>query len=167
MTIRPHACVVLGVLLCPAGTAQAQSAVTMEGRCEKLVIAGQDITQNCKEKLVNTVTGRRVSFDFAAWDGQTLSFSGSGAQQEATEMTEPLQPINLVTPGQSNKEGIARSPAPAVGSCRFSTPEPGKSAIACEATSQGKSYAGTFVTDAKPSKESAKEQPKDAPQPDN
>jgi len=136
--------------------ARAQTVVTMEGRCEKLVIAGQDITQNCKEKLTNTVAGPRTSFDFSAWDGQTLSFAGSGAQQEATELTEQLQPINLVTPGRSNKEGIVRSPAPGVGSCKFSSPEPGKTQIACEANSQGKSYAGIFITDTKP---------KDAPRP--
>nr|WP_238258581.1 hypothetical protein [Methylobacterium gnaphalii] len=140
----------MAALAACAGTAQAQTVVTMEGHCEKLVIGGQDITPNCKEKLTNTVIGNRTSFDFSANDGQTLSFAGSGAQQEATEITEALQPINLVTPGQSNKDGIVRSPAPGVGSCKFSSPEPGKTQIACEANSQGKSYAGTFITDTKP-----------------
>jgi hypothetical protein len=133
-----------------AGAAQAQTVVTMEGRCEKLIIAGQDITQNCKEKMTNTVIGNRTSFDFSAWDGQSLSFGGNGAQQEATELTEQLQPINLVTPGQSNKQGVVRNPAPGVGSCKFSSPEPGKTQIACEANSQGKSYAATFITETKP-----------------
>lgn len=159
MTIRIATAV---ALLLAAGGAQAQQAdVKMEGRCEKLVIAGQDITQNCKEQLVNTVARGRTSFDFSAWDGQTLSFSGGGAQQDATEMTEPLQPISLVVPGRKDKDAIVRNPAPAVGSCKFSTPEPGKSMIACEATSQGKAYAGVFVTDAKPASEtSAKDAPK-------
>ncbi|GLS45802.1 hypothetical protein [Methylobacterium brachythecii] len=156
MTPTLRALFALAVLSACAGAAQAQTVVTMEGRCEKLVIAGQDITQNCKEKLTNTVVGTRTSFDFAAHDGQTLSFAGSGAQQEATEVTEQLQPINLVTPGRSSKEGIVRSPAPGVGSCKFSSPEPGKTQIACEANSQGKSYVGIFITDAKP---------KDAPKP--
>ncbi|GJE53576.1 MULTISPECIES: hypothetical protein [Methylobacterium] len=156
MTTMFHTALICAALAASAGTAQAQTAVKMEGRCEKLVIAGLDITQNCKESLTNSVVGNRTSFDFAAWDGQTLSFAGSGAVQEATELTEQLQPINLVTPGQSSKEGIARSPAPAVGACRFSTPAPGKSAITCEATSQGKTYAGTFVTDAKPKEAPAK-----------
>lgn len=156
MTTMFRAALICTALAASAGTAQAQTAVKMEGRCEKLVIAGLDITQNCKESLTNSVSGNRTSFDFAAWDGQSLSFAGSGAVQEATELTEQLQPINLVTPGQSSKEGIARSPAPAVGSCRFSTPAPGKSAITCEATSQGKTYAGTFVTDAKPKDAPAK-----------
>lgn len=160
MTTTFRALLTLGALVMSAGATHAQTAVKMEGRCEKLVIAGLDITQNCKETMTNMVVGDRTSFDFAAWDGQTLSFSGNGAAQEATELTEPLQPINLVTPGQSSKEGIARSPAPAVGSCKFSTPEPGKSEITCEATSQGKTYAGTFITDAKPKNVPGKDAPK-------
>ncbi|GJD83157.1 hypothetical protein [Methylobacterium haplocladii] len=155
-----RAALALTALAASAGCAQAQTAVKMEGRCEKLVIAGLDVTQNCKESLTNMVVGNRTSFDFSAWDGQTLSFSGTGSVQEATELTEQLQPVNLVTPGQSSKEGIARSPAPAVGACRFSTPAPNKSAITCEATSQGKTYAGTFVTDAKSADGAAKDAPK-------
>ena len=144
-------------ILLTAGNAHAQQAdVTMEGKCEKLVIASQDITQDCRKQLVNVVSRGRTSFDFSASDGQTLSFSGAGAQQEATEMTEPLQPISLVVPGRKDKEAVLRSPAPAVGSCKFSTPEAGKTMIACEAKSQGKDYAGVFVTDTKPAKDAPK-----------
>ncbi|GJE27745.1 hypothetical protein [Methylobacterium organophilum] len=148
------------VLVAGPALAQQTASVTMEGRCEKLVIGGQDITQNCKEKLVNTVSGTRTSFDFAAWDGQTLSFSGVGAQQERTEETDPLQPISLVIPGKKDANAIVRNPAPAVGSCTFSTPEPGKTMIACTANSAGKTYEGVFVTEAKAS--DAKK-PEDAP----
>ncbi|MEH3117878.1 MAG: hypothetical protein PGN25_09860 [Methylorubrum populi] len=143
----------------PASAQQAEMHLT--GQCEKLVIGGLDITRNCKEQLVNSVARGRTSFDFAAWDGQTLSFGGSGAQHEQTGETEPLQPISLVVPGMRNKEGIVRNPAPAVGSCKFSSPEPGKTMIACEATSQGKTYAGVFVTDAKSGAQPDKGAPKD------
>ncbi|HEV2545029.1 MAG TPA: hypothetical protein VGU70_19940 [Methylobacterium sp.] len=156
MTIRSRALLLahfgaafLGLLAAAPATAQQGAEVTMTGQCEQLVIGGLDITQNCKEQLVNTVSRGRTTFDFAAWDGQTLSFSGSGAQHEQTEETEQLQPISLVVPGMKNKDGIARSPAPAVGACKFSKPEPGKTRIACEATSQGKTYAGVFVTESK------------------
>ncbi len=150
MTTRSRSFVILAILAVSTAPALAQNAsIKMAGRCERLVIADQDITQNCKEELVNNVSRGRTTFDFAAWDGQTLSFSGAGAQQEGTEMTEPLQPISLVVPGRKEKDAIVRNPAPAVGACRFSKPEAGKTMIACEANSQGKTYAGTFVTDAK------------------
>lgn len=158
MTFRLSTACGLCAFLLVGGAAHAQETeIKMTGKCEKLVIGGQDITQNCKEQLVNVVVRGRTSFDFAAWDGQFLSFSGAGAQQEATEFTEQLQPISLVVPGRKDKEAIVRNPAPAVGSCRFSTPEKGKSMIACEAKSQGKDYAGVFVTDVKPATDAPKQ----------
>lgn len=152
----------LGALAAGPAAAQQGAEIKMTGQCERLVIGGQDITQNCKEQLVNTVTRGRTTFDFAAWDGQTLSFSGAGAQHEATEETEQLQPISLVVAGMKNAEGIVRSPSPAVGACRFSAPQPGKTQIACEATSQGKTYAGTFITDVKTDSKAGGDGTKDA-----
>ncbi len=150
MTTRAASLLALiGALAAGPAAAQQGAEIKMTGQCERLVIGDKDITQNCKEQLVNTVARGRTTFDFAAWDGQTLSFSGSGAQHEATEETEQLQPISLIVSGLKNNEGIVRSPAPAVGACRFSSPAPGRTQIACEATSQGKTFAGTFITEAK------------------
>ena len=136
------------VLLCAVlgspGAAHAQAALRLEGQCEKLVVDGKDLSASCGNVLVNAVSRNRTSFDFTAADGQTLSFSGNGAQQEATEETDPLQPINLVMAG---KDG---APTLAIGACRFSTPEPGRTAITCEASAaDGRVFAGTFVTAAK------------------
>ncbi|WP_236960697.1 hypothetical protein [Methylobacterium durans] len=129
--------------------AGAQAALNLTGTCERLVIAGQDLTATCRGTLLNNVARSRTSFGFASSEGQNLTFSGTGAQQDRTEETDPLQPINLVSPGKSGPEGVVQTPTPAVGSCRFSTPSPGKTAITCEAHAGGKDYAGTFVTDAK------------------
>lgn len=128
--------------------ASAQTAVKLEGRCEKLVIAGKDVTPSCRGALMNTVTRNRTSFDFAA-EGRSLSFSGNGAQQERTEETDPLQPINLVIPSEATKDGVVQGPLVAVGSCGFSTPQPGKTMITCEANAAKGLYQGIFVTDAK------------------
>lgn len=131
------------------GTAHAQAAVTLKGTCEKLIIAGLDASTHCKGTLMNSADRGRTTFDFSAYDGHTLSFSGNGAPQDRTEDTDPLQPINLVTPGTSSDKGVVRTPTVAVGACRFATPEPGKTAIVCEATApDGRAYAGTFVTQA-------------------
>lgn len=152
----------LAALAAGPAAAQQGAEIKMTGQCERLVIGEKDITPTCKGQLVNTVARGRTTFDFAAEDGQTLSFSGSGAQHEATEETEQLQPISLVVSGLKNNEGIVRSPAPAVGACRFSSPEPGKTQIACEATSQGKTYAATFVTEAKSDSKAGGDGTKDA-----
>ncbi|MEG9525814.1 MAG: hypothetical protein MIL41_08565 [Hyphomicrobiales bacterium] len=124
--------------------ARAQAALRLEGTCEKLMIGPQDLSQSCSNVLTNAVSRNRTSFDFTTADGQTVSFSGNGAQQEATEETDPLQPINVVTIGKD------AGPTLAIGACRFSTPEPGRTAITCEANAaDGRAFAGTFVTAAK------------------
>ncbi|WP_051093017.1 hypothetical protein [Methylobacterium sp. 77] len=136
-------------MLAAPGPASAQTAITLEGTCEKLIIAGLDVTQNCKGTMLNTVSRNRASFDFSAWDGRGLSFSGSGAQQERTEETDALQPINLVVPSEKTDDGVVRGPLVAVGSCSFSTPSDGKTAITCEANAAKGRYEARFVTDAK------------------
>jgi hypothetical protein len=135
---------VLCALLGLPSAAQAQAALRLDGTCEKLVIGTQDLSQSCSNVLMNAVSRNRTSFDFTTADGQTLSFSGNGAQQEATEETDPLQPINVVTIGKD------AAPTLAIGACRFSTPEPSRTAITCEANAaDGRAFAGTFVTAAK------------------
>ena len=131
-----------------ASPARAQTVLRLEGTCQRLVIDGRDLSASCAGTLVNAVSGDRTSFDFAAGDGLTLSFSGNGAQQGATEETDPLQPINLVLTDRSG--GRSGTPTLAVGACRFSTPQPGRTAITCEASAaDGRAFAGTFVTAAR------------------
>lgn len=140
--------VLLAAPLVAASPTLAQTAVKLEGACEKLVIAGKDVTPFCRHTLMNTVSRNRTSFDFAA-EGRSLSFSGNGAQQERTEETDPLQPINLVIPSETTKDGVVQGPLVAVGSCGFSTPQPGKTRITCEANAAKGLYQGVFLTDAK------------------
>ncbi len=128
--------------------AAAQATFKLEGACESLVVAGKDVSAQCGSTLTNAVSRNRTTFDFMTKDGQVISFSGNGAQQEATEETDPLQPINVVSESKSGSE--VGAPVLAIGACRFSTPEPGRTAIACEAkTADGRVYSGTFVTAAK------------------
>ncbi|MCJ2100591.1 hypothetical protein [Methylobacterium sp. E-046] len=130
-------CALLGL----PSAARAQAALRLEGTCEKLVIGSQDMSSTCSNVLMNSVSRNRTSFDFSTSDGRTLSFSGNGAQQKATEETDPLQPINAVVLG---KDG---PPTLAIGACRFSTPAPGRTAITCEANAaDGQAFAATFVT---------------------
>ncbi len=106
------------------------------------------MSAQCAPTLTNAVSRNRTTFDFMTKDGQVVSFSGNGAQQEATEETDPLQPINVVSESKTGSE--VGAPVLAIGACRFSTPEPGRTGIACEAkTADGRVYSGTFVTAAK------------------
>lgn len=149
MTLRTALLALPAAAILLAGPALAQTAIKLDGTCERLVIAGQDFSASCKNTLTNGVSRNRISFDFSTGQGRALSFSGNGAQQDRTEETDPLQPINLVIPSETVPEGVVQGPLVAVGACRFSTPSAGKTAIVCEATSAKGRYEGTFVTDAK------------------
>jgi hypothetical protein len=143
MMTGPRLALLCALLSLPT-MAHAQAALRLQGSCEKLVIAEEDVSATCSDVLTNAVSRNRTSFDFSTSAGPAISFSGNGAQQEATEETDPLQPINAVVVG---KDG---TPTLAIGACRFSTPEPGRTAISCEASAaDGRSFAGTFVTAAK------------------
>ncbi|WP_204310801.1 hypothetical protein, partial [Escherichia coli] len=62
------------VLLCAslplAGPAGAQTAVKLQGTCERLVIADQDAGAACDGTLSNLVSRNRTSFDFTTKDGR-------------------------------------------------------------------------------------------------
>ncbi len=59
-----------------------------------------------------------------------------------------MQPISLIVAGLKNDEGIVRSPAPAVGACRFSPPQR-QDPDRLRGDLAGQDVAGTFVTDVK------------------
>lgn len=137
------ACAIVALAL--SSPARSQTALHLEGTCRKLVIDGRDLSASCAGTLVNRVSRDRTSFDFAAGDGRSVSFSGNGAPQEATEETDPLQPINLVL--VDAPAGQPGTPTLAIGACWFSSPQPGRTAITCEArAADGRGFAGTFVT---------------------
>lgn len=142
---RTRLCSILA-LVPLAATARAQD-VTLHGTCQTLVIADQDLSASCRDSLLKLVSPTFASFVFSTADSRTLSFTGGGSKDagDAGDL-----PITLVAPGLTTKEGISRSPTPGTGTCRVATPEPGSTSVACEASAQGKRYAGTFVARGKP-----------------
>ena len=134
-----------------ATAARAQDA-TLQGTCERLVIADQDVSASCKGSLLKLVSPTFASIAFSAAEGRTLSFTGGGTK-DADGVTE--LPITLVAPGVTSKAGISRSPTPATGACRIAHRD-GGTAFACEASAQGKRYAGTFLASGKADASTAK-----------
>ncbi|RVU15354.1 hypothetical protein [Methylobacterium oryzihabitans] len=133
-----------------AGPARAQSPnrVVLDGTCERLVLGGRE-TAGCRNELVNTVQGRRTSFDFTAGDGTGVSFSGTGAPQEKQEEfgVDALQPVSVVVLASRSPSGdVLRETLVAVGSCRFPAAAPGTSTVACAADTQRGRFEATFTS---------------------
>ncbi|AWN48844.1 hypothetical protein DK419_22875 [Methylobacterium terrae] len=147
----------LGLSCTVESHAQPLTRNVLKGACEKLVVAGKDVSPTCGDGLVNTVQGRRTSFDFTSSDGTTVSFSGTGMPQDRQEEVgvDALQPVSAVILSVKGQDGgITRDTLMTVGSCRFPASSPGRSTVACAADTQRGRFEGTFVTasDAAPGK---------------
>ncbi len=90
--------VLLGLSCTAELHAQPMTRNVLKGTCEKLVVAGKDVSPTCGESIVNMVQGRRTSFDFTSSDGTTVSFSGTGMPQDRQEEVgvDALQPVSAV-----------------------------------------------------------------------
>ncbi|WP_298952674.1 hypothetical protein [uncultured Methylobacterium sp.] len=156
MLARPLASALVLALtpLVLAGAARAQSPnrVVLKGTCERLVLGGREVA-GCRDELVNTVQGRRTSFDFTAGDGTGVSFSGTGAPQEKQEEfgVDALQPVSVVVLASRSPGGdVLRETLVAVGSCRFPAAAPGTSTVACAADTQRGRFEATFTSRTEP-----------------
>ncbi|GJD63251.1 hypothetical protein [Methylobacterium frigidaeris] len=132
-----------------AAEAQPLTRNVLKGTCETLVVAGRDVSPTCGESIVNTVQGRRTSFDFTSSDGTTVSFSGTGMPQDRQEEVgvDALQPVSAVILSVKGPDGgITRDTLMTVGSCRFPASSPGRSTVACAADTQRGRFEGTFTT---------------------
>ncbi|AWB22316.1 hypothetical protein DA075_16470 [Methylobacterium currus] len=147
----------LGLSCAVESHAQGLTRNVLKGACEKLVIAGKDVSPTCGESIVNTVQGRRTSFDFTSSDGTTVSFSGTGMPQDRQEEVgvDALQPVSaVILTVKGTDGGITRDTLMTVGSCRFPASGPNRSTVACTADTQRGRFEGTFTTasDAGPAK---------------
>lgn len=139
----------LGLSCAVESHAQPLTRNVLKGACEKLVVAGKDVSPTCGETIVNTVQGRRTSFDFTSSDGTTVSFSGTGLPQDRQEEVgvDALQPVSaVILTVKGTDGGITRDTLMTVGSCRFPPAGPNRSTVACAADTQRGRFEGTFTT---------------------
>ncbi|TGD94253.1 hypothetical protein [Methylobacterium nonmethylotrophicum] len=147
----------IGLACAAESRAQPLTRNVLKGACEKLVIAGRDVSPTCGDSIVNLVQGRRTSFDFTSSDGTTVSFSGTGMPQDRQEEVgvDALQPVSAVILSVKSADGgITRDTLMTVGSCRFPPAASGRATVACAADTQRGRFEGTFTTssDAAPGK---------------
>ncbi|GEP09084.1 hypothetical protein [Methylobacterium gnaphalii] len=143
----------LGILSVLAGAAvmvkaaEVPTLATVTGTCERLVIAGQDVTGQCTGSLLNTsyATGR-VGFYFVTGDGGALTFTGLGSAQVKLDPDTAVQPVDGVIFGFKGQYDRVK----AVGMCRFTNPVAQPGSVSCSAETPGGAFAAEFVTDGKP-----------------
>ncbi len=106
-------------------SASAQTALSSKASASRWSSRGRMSARNAVRSSPTALARNRTTFDFATKDGQIVSFSGNGAQQEATEESDPLQPINVVSESKAGSDvgapvfspsapAASRRPSPAV-----------------------------------------------------
>lgn len=145
--------VVLGV----AGEAKGTASLAIErmlyaaGRCDHLIVAGQDRTAACRPRILNaTFKNGHLGFTFL-FGVRSLTFDGYGPDQVKLAPNNVRQPITTVLylDGHDALRGAPATAMPANGSCAYANPFLGKPArIVCTTTTRGLGvFAGSFTTD--------------------
>ncbi len=123
----------------PIGTA------FLEGRCETLVLAGQDASAGCRGLVVNVrYRSGRFSFMFMQ-EGALTSFSGNNPVREGSRGRLTLDRITQTTEADT----IVRT---ASGHCEFGNIEAGPTEIRCAARTDAGEFIGAFATGGPPSR---------------
>ncbi|MDF2599155.1 MAG: protein of unassigned function [Methylobacterium brachiatum] len=117
------------------------------GTCDRLIIGGNDRSDACTGKLLNTIylTGR-VGFYFVTDNGAALTFTGLGDRQVKPDPDTAVQPIDGIIFGYGGKTDRAK----AVGSCRFTNPYQKPGIVQCRADTPNGQFEASFRTDGNP-----------------
>ena len=126
------------------GLQNMKSVIFAKGKCDRLIIFGNDKSAQCKPALINSeFKDSRTGFYFSASDSIIVTFSGMGDNQVKEDKDTAVQPIDRVIVGGAGEP----SNIPAVGECRFTNPYKGPAPVHCTATTKLGKFEGNFVTD--------------------
>ncbi|WP_315812033.1 hypothetical protein [Bradyrhizobium sp. SZCCHNR2028] len=138
----------LGVLMISAAPSRADARLTgmvvVKGTCQKLIVAGEDRSSECKGALLNTdYDDQRTGFYFTLLDGSVVTFSNRGDLQEQPGPDKFVTPVDMMIIGQSRK---TINKVTAKGQCRHGNPFKGPDLIECTADSEIGRFEGLFLS---------------------
>ena len=125
------------------GSTKVTSLVTMNGKCHKLVLGGENASEICKPTVLNvTYANGKSSFMFVAEGLGIISFYGTDSSAKGNKAVITVEQTTL-------KLEMANSPttAPATGTCSYTNPYTGPSLVQCSAVAAGEIFQATFVSD--------------------
>lgn len=146
--------IALGLLaLAPAAQAQslegAKQVFIDVGRCEKLVMAGDDYSAGCQGKMANIIyEDQRAAFIFFINDLARVSFVGDTRKQPRVDDDggeQPLSDVSFKLMG-APMDNIM----PAEGKCTYGNPTKGPAMVRCEAESSMGKFVAWFRSTGEP-----------------
>jgi hypothetical protein len=126
-----------------------RSTAFLSGRCERLVIAGEDVSHVCRGPLYNaTYRSGRLSFLFPGGEAETntdlmVSFSGTEQRRQGDRVQLRLDRITLA----GNEEGAATEAAEGI--CEYGDFSSGPMRVSCAGRTRTGDFVGIFTSDGK------------------
>jgi len=129
----------------------APGALTLAGKCAKLVVGKVDATKGCEGELASvTLVNGQVTFIFTS-GGKMLGFQGDGTAIKPASNGNARMPLNLVVTGVGQK---LTGQVKVAGTCTMGNPYGGKPVdIECTAESKDTAFTGSFRTNGKAPKQ--------------
>ncbi|MDM9620704.1 hypothetical protein [Rhizobium sp. S96] len=129
----------------------APGALTLAGKCAKLVVGKLDATKGCQGELASvTLVNGQVTLIFTS-GGKMLGFQGDGTQIKPGSAGNVTLPLNMIVTGVGQK---MTGQVKVTGSCTLGNPYNGKPiAIECSAKSTDTAFTGSFKTSGKAPKQ--------------
>lgn len=131
------------------GMGDLSGVAMVTGTCERLVVAGEDMTNTCEGRLIQSIyrTGR-TGFTVNIGSGGAITFSG--IEGEKPDADSQLQSVDKVIVNRG-KDGGPISSKGVTGSCFYENPFKGPATTKCEGTDAEKgAYFLQFRTDGTP-----------------
>lgn len=124
---------------------RALSIIT--GTCNRLIIAGRDLSRGCDGRVVNTAyrTGR-IGFVFMVRDLAVVTISGTIASSESEVAEIRVDRIFLTLTGTETPP----SDFSADGRCQYANPNRGRAFLRCSGTTGREQFTADFMTDGSP-----------------
>ncbi len=133
------------------GMGDLNGVAMVTGTCERLVVAGEDMTNTCEGRLIQSIyrTGR-TGFTVNIGSGGAITFSG--IEGEKPDADSQLQSVDKVIVN-GGKDGGPISSKDVTGSCFYENPFKGPAVTKCEGSDAEKgAYVLQFRTDGTPPK---------------
>lgn len=129
----------------------APGALTLSGKCAKLVVGKVDASKGCEPELASvTLMNGTVTLILTA-GGKMLGFQGDGTKIKPASGGNVSMPLGLVVTGAGQK---MTGQVKVTGSCTMGNPYSGKPVvIECTAKSTDTAFTGNFRTNGKAPKQ--------------
>jgi hypothetical protein len=137
-----------GVRTAAGQTSETRDVFTLDGTCSRLVVQGNDITDQCQDSVMYMMLPvGRVVFMFFAEDGRVVVFSGDERLVQNPNADSFFQPIDIARTGYHEEDTASFAVS---GACAGTNPFVGVATLECRAAVDGAVFAATFRSDGRP-----------------